>query len=175
VLADLSEKLGTPVGMDEINGRKWLIATFDRLGVEYARTEKDNPSFKGGNKGWMRQSSHWLPALIAAAHQLHQYGNNFLQTQILDHIKGSRVYGEIHPHRSDAGGARSFRFSYSHPPLQQMPKHDKVLAPLVRRVFLPEEGEAWAELDYSQQEFRLLVHFAVRHHLPGAAAARPIR
>jgi hypothetical protein len=39
-------------------------------------------------------------------------------------------------------------------------------------VFLPEEGETWAELDYSQQEFRLLVHFAVRHHLTGAAAAR---
>jgi Mesyanzhinovviridae DNA polymerase len=172
VLAELSEKLGTPVGMDEINGRKWLVTTFDRLGVKYERTEKGNPSFKGGKKGWMRQSSHWLPTLIAAAHQLHQYGDNFLQTQILEHIKNGRVYGEIHPHRSDAGGARSFRFSYSHPPLQQMPKHDEVLAPLVRRVFLPEQGETWAELDFSQQEFRLLVHFAVRHHLSGATAAR---
>jgi len=53
-----------------------------------------------------------------------------------------------------------------------MPKHDEVLAPLVRRVFLPEQGETWAELDYSQQEFRLLVHFAVHHRLTGAAAAR---
>jgi DNA polymerase I-like protein with 3'-5' exonuclease and polymerase domains len=172
VLADLSEKLGTPVGMDEINGRKWLVTTFNRLNIEYKYTEKGNPSFKGGKKGWMRQSSHWLPPLIAAAHQFHQYSDNFLQTQILGHIKNGRVYGEIHPHRSDAGGARSFRFSYSHPPLQQMPKHDEVLAPLVRRVFLPEEGEIWAELDYSQQEFRLLVHFAVRHRLLGATAAR---
>jgi DNA polymerase I-like protein with 3'-5' exonuclease and polymerase domains len=172
VLADLSEKLGSAVGMEEINGRKWLISTFDRLGIKYEYTEKGNPSFKGGKKGWMRQSSHWLPTSISAAHQLHQYGDNFLQTQILDHIKNGRVYGEIHPHRSDAGGARSFRFSYSHPPLQQMPKHDEELAPLIRRVFLPEEGETWAELDYSQQEFRLLVHFAVRHHLTGATAAR---
>jgi DNA polymerase I-like protein with 3'-5' exonuclease and polymerase domains len=172
VLADLSEKLGAPVGMDEINGRNWLTATFDRLGVKFGRTEKGNPSFKGGKKGWMRQSSHWLPALIAAAHQFQQYGDNFLQAQILGHIKNGRVHGEIHPHRSDAGGARSFRFSYSHPPLQQMPKHDEMLAPLIRRVFLPEEGETWAELDYSQQEFRLLVHFAVRHRLLGATAAR---
>src|SRR6516165_4530811 len=172
VLAQISEKLDTSVGMEEINGRKWLVSTFDRLGIKYEYTEKGNPSFKGGKKGWMRQSSHWLPTLISAAHQFHQYGDNFLQTQILDHIKNGRVYGEIHPHRSDAGGARSFRFSYSHPPLQQMPKHDEVLAPLIRKVFLPKEGEVWADLNYSQQEFRLLVHFAVRHRLTGAAEAR---
>src|SRR5262249_28821480 len=82
------------------------------------------------------------------------------------------VYGEIHPHRSDFGGTRSLRFSYSHPPLQQMPKHDEELAPLIRGVFLPEEGETWASCDYSQQEFRLVVHFAVRHKLTRATAAR---
>src|SRR5262249_50394039 len=33
VLAQISEKLEASVGMDEINGRKWLIGTFDRLGI----------------------------------------------------------------------------------------------------------------------------------------------
>jgi DNA polymerase I-like protein with 3'-5' exonuclease and polymerase domains len=172
VLAQICEKLGTSVGMDEINGRKWLISTFARLGIAYPLTEKGNPSFKRGKKGWMQHSSHWLPPLIAAANQLDQYGDNFLQTQILGHIKNGRVYGEIHPHRSDYGGTRSLRFSYSHPPLQQMPKHDVELAPLIRSVFLPEEGETWASCDYSQQEFRLVVHYAVRHKLTGAIAAR---
>jgi len=172
VLAQISEKLDTGVGMDEINGRKWLIGTFDRLGIKYPRTEKGNPSFKRGKRGWMQHSSHWLPPLIATADQLDQYGNNFLQQQILNHIKNGRVYGEIHPHRSDHGGTRSLRFSYSNPPLQQMPKHDEELAPLIRGVFLPEESETWASCDYSQQEFRLVVHFAVRHKLAGATAAR---
>jgi DNA polymerase I-like protein with 3'-5' exonuclease and polymerase domains len=113
-----------------------------------------------------------LPPLIAAADQLDQYGGNFLQQQILGHIENGRVYGEIHPHRSDYGGTRSLRFSYSHPPLQQMPKHDEELAPLIRSVFLPEEGETWASADYSQQEFRLVVHFAARKNLRGAGAAR---
>jgi DNA polymerase I-like protein with 3'-5' exonuclease and polymerase domains len=117
VLAQISERLGTSVGVDEINGRKWLISTFDRLGIAYPRTEKGNPSFKRGKKGWMQHSSHWLPPLIAAADQLNQYGDNFLQKQILGHIENGRVYGEIHPHRSDYGGTRSLRFSYSHPPL----------------------------------------------------------
>jgi DNA polymerase I-like protein with 3'-5' exonuclease and polymerase domains len=172
VLAQISEKLETSVGMDEVNGRKWLIATFDRLGIEYPLTEKGNPSFKRGKRGWMQRSAHWLPPLIATVDQLDQYGDNFLQKQILGHIENGRVYGEIHPHRSDYGGTRSLRFSYSHPPLQQMPKHDEELAPLIRGVFLPEEGEVWASTDYSQQEYRLVVHFATRKNLTGAAAAR---
>jgi len=172
VLALISEKLDVNVSMDEINGRKWLISTFDRLNIKYPLTEKGNPSFKRGKRGWMQHSEHWLPPLLAAADQLDQYGDNFLQQQILGHVENSRVYGEIHPHRSDYGGTRSLRFSYSHPPLQQMPKHDEELAPLIRSVFLPEEGEVWASCDYSQQEFRLVVHFAARKNLRGAAAAR---
>jgi DNA polymerase I-like protein with 3'-5' exonuclease and polymerase domains len=172
VLAQISEKLEASVGMDEINGRKWLIGTFDRLGIKYPLTEKGNPSFKRGKRGWMQHSEHWLPPLIATADQLDQYGNNFLRQQILGHIENGRVYGEIHPHRSDYGGTRSLRFSYSHPPLQQMPKHDEELAPLIRSVFLPEEDETWASCDYSQQEFRLVVHYAARKNLRGALAAR---
>src|SRR5262249_28757229 len=113
VLAQISEKLESSVGMDEINGRKWLIATFDRLGIKYPLTEKGNPSFKRGKRGWMQHSLHWLPPLIAAADQLDQYGDNFLQKQILDHIENGRVYGDIHPHRSDYGGTPSLRSPHS--------------------------------------------------------------
>ncbi|PWT80374.1 MAG: hypothetical protein C5B58_11770 [Acidobacteria bacterium] len=172
VLAQISEKLETSIGMDEINGRKWLVSTFDRLGIKYPLTEKGNPSFKRGKRGWLQHSAHWLPPLIAAADTFDQYANNFLQQQILGHVENGRVYGEIHPHRSDYGGTRSLRFSYSHPPLQQMPKHDEELAPLIRGVFLPEDGEMWASADQSQQEFRLAVHYAIRHRLTGATAAR---
>jgi hypothetical protein len=45
VFAELSEKLECRVGMDELRSPKWLIKTFDRLGIEYQRTEKGNPSF----------------------------------------------------------------------------------------------------------------------------------
>jgi DNA polymerase I-like protein with 3'-5' exonuclease and polymerase domains len=40
VLAQISEKLDVSIGMDEINGRKWLISTFDRLGIRYPLTQK---------------------------------------------------------------------------------------------------------------------------------------
>ena len=52
-----------------------------------------------------------------------------------------------------------------------MPSRDKELGPLIRGVFLPEEGEPWAKPDISQQEFRFVVHYAVQHYLPGAQEA----
>ena len=85
-----------------------------------------------------------------------------------------RIHAEIHPFRSEDGGAKSLRFSYSDPPLQQMPSRDPELGPTIRRVFLPEQGEVWCKPDVSQQEFRLLVSYAVRHQLPGARDAAEV-
>jgi DNA polymerase I-like protein with 3'-5' exonuclease and polymerase domains len=169
--AELSEKLGTSVGMAEIGRTKWLAETFDQQGITYPRTEKGNPSFTSGPRGWMHKHSHWLPQLIIKADKYNNAAVNVLGTYILGHVVNGRVHAEIHPHRSDEGGTRSLRFSYSNPPLQLMPSRDEELAPLIRGVFLPEEGETWAKPDISQQEFRLIVHYSVRHKLRGAHEA----
>jgi DNA polymerase I-like protein with 3'-5' exonuclease and polymerase domains len=160
VLAEMSKRLGTNVSMDELNRGAWRAAIFDQHKIAYPKTEKGNPSFTGGNSGWMPKHPHWLPRLIVEADKLHNYGENFLRTYILGHTFNGRVHAEIHPHRGDDGsGTRSMRFSYGSPPLQLMPKHNEELAPLIRGVFLSEEGEVWAECDVSQQEFRMIVHY----------------
>jgi len=171
-LAELSEKLGAPTGMDEINSPIWKTKTFDAHKVVYPRTEKGNGSFRGGKLGWMGKHPHWLPQLIATADKYDHAGEMFLNGHILGHVINGRIHGEVNPHRSEDGsGTKSFRFSYTNPPLQQMPSRDKELGPLIRSVFLPEEGEVWAKPDVSQQEFRLLVHYALTCKLPGAQAA----
>jgi DNA polymerase I-like protein with 3'-5' exonuclease and polymerase domains len=169
--AELGEKLGATVGMEEIGRTKWLAATFDTHRIKYPRTEKGNPSFTAGSTGWMHKHPHWLPQLIVKADKYNNAAVNFLETYILGHVINGRVHAEIHPHRSDEGGARSLRFSYSSPPLQLMPSRDKELAPLIRGVFLPEEGEIWAKPDVSQQEFRFIVHYAAKHRLRKADEA----
>ena len=165
---EISEKLGTNVGMAEIGRNQWLTETFDALKIGYPRTEKGNPSFTAP---WMRKHSHWLPQLIAEADKYNKAAVDFLEGHILDHTVNGRIHAEIRPHRSDDGGTRSLRFSYSHPPLQQMVSRDEELAPLIRGVFLPEEGEVWAKPDVSQQEFRFIVHHAVKHNLRRAKEA----
>ena len=171
-LAELSEKLGTLVGMDEIGSSKWKACTFEAHNISYPKTPKGNPSFRAGKTGWMLAHAHWLPQLIARASKYEAAASKFFQGHVLEHTVNGRVHAEIHPHRSDDGsGTCSLRFSYSDPPLQQMPARDKELAPLVRSCFLPEQGETWCKPDYSQQEFRWLVHHALLRKLPGALQA----
>jgi DNA polymerase I-like protein with 3'-5' exonuclease and polymerase domains len=170
-LTELSEQLGTPIGMEEIASRKWLAKNFDAQHINYPRTTKGNPSFTSGKLGWMAAHPHWLPQLIATANKYHAAGSKFLEGHILAHLIGDRVYAEINPFRSEQSGTKSFRFSYSNPPLQQMPSRDEELGPLIRRVFLPEEGELWCTVDCSQQEFRFVVHHAAIRKLPGAIEA----
>jgi DNA polymerase I-like protein with 3'-5' exonuclease and polymerase domains len=72
------------------------------------------------------------------------------------------VYGQFHLLRGDEGGTRSGRFSSSTPNLQNLPSRDDELAPLVRGLFIPDDGhKQWRKYDYSQIEYRFLIHFAV--------------
>ncbi len=71
-----------------------------------------------------------------------------------------RIHAEIQQLRSDTGGTVSGRLSMSNPNLQQLPARNKDYGPLIRGLFLPEEGCQWGSFDYSQQEPRLVVHYA---------------
>jgi hypothetical protein len=171
-LRDLSGHLGAQVGMDELNRSKWLEATCDAHRIEYPYTKEGNPSFTGGKRGWMAKHPHWLPQLVDRANKYDEATTKFLDNYILGHLIAGRIYANINPHRGEYGeGARTTRFSYSEPPLQQMPKRDKELGPEIRRCFLPEDGERWVTLDASEQEFRLIVHFAELNGYRGAKEA----
>ena len=52
-----------------------------------------------------------------------------------------------------------------------MAARDEEIAPLIRGVFLPEEGSVWAKPDISQQEFRFIVHYAAKLKLQRAQEA----
>jgi DNA polymerase I-like protein with 3'-5' exonuclease and polymerase domains len=157
--------------MDELGRNKWKVQVFDAHSIAYPCTAKGSASFTAGATGWMHKHPHPLPQLIVKANKAHSAATKFLDTYILGHTVNGRIHAEVHPHRSDEGGARSLRFSYSNPPLQQMASRDEELAPLIRGLFLPEDGERWAKTDASQQEFRFIVHCAVTQGLQKADEA----
>ena len=171
MFAELAEKLGQPVDMSDLAAVSWLADTCDRLGIEYPRTATGLPSFKAAPTGWLHRHPHWFPQLVHRARSYNKAAVDFLQQHVLGHAVNGRIYPEIHPHRSEDNGTKSFRFSYSSPPLQQMPSHDPEITALVRSVFLPEDAEFWATIDVSQQEFRLIVHRAAALGLAGAREA----
>jgi DNA polymerase I-like protein with 3'-5' exonuclease and polymerase domains len=103
---------------------------------------------------------------IARAREINKAHTTFIDT-ILKHSYKGRIHAEINQLRSDNGGTVTGRFSYSNPNLQQIPARNKELGPRIRSLFLPEERHTWGCFDYSQQEPRLVVHYATLQNLYG--------
>ena len=141
----------------EIWANKSIEKAFLAADLTYPRTEKGAPSF---TKAFLSSHPHELPQLIVKARALNKTVGTFINTI----IKHCRADGRIHSHinqiRSDDGGTVSGRISMNNPNLQQIPARDPELGPMIRSLFLPEEGEKWASIDFSQQEPRILVHYA---------------
>lgn len=171
VLAELSRRTayGKLLTIENLNSPVFLEDLHKREGVRYPNTAKTG---KGSfSKDWMENHEHWLPSMIIQARNFHSMSHKFLHTYILDYVHKGRIHAEIHQYRNDDGGARTSRFAYANPPLQQIPSRDPIAAPLVRSAFIPEEGEIWSRSDVSQQEYRLIVHFAELCGLDGAEEA----
>ena len=145
------------------------IATlFDKLGLEYSRTAKsDEPSF---TKNFLVNHPHPLVQKIAQARKINKVRTTFIDS-ILKYEHCERIHAEINQIRSDDGGTVTGRFSYVNPNLQQIPARDPATGPLIRSLFIPEEGMKWGCFDYSQQEPRLVAHYALKFRL---ASVNPI-
>ena len=134
-----------------------IAKVFDKLKLPYERTEKTQaPSF---TKNFLSNHQHPLVKKIAKAREINKAHTTFIDTIIRYEHKG-RIHAGINQIRSDQGGTVTGRFSYSNPNLQQIPARNKDLGPLIRSLFIPESGCEWGCFDYSQQEPRLVVHYA---------------
>ncbi len=130
---------------------------FQKLSLPYDLTAKTNsPSF---TKNFLQNHPHPLVKQIARAREINKSHTTFIDT-ILKHQHKGRIHAEINQIRSDQGGTVTGRFSYNNPNLQQIPARNKELGPRIRSLFIPEEGCKWGCFDYSQQEPRLVTHYA---------------
>jgi len=158
-------KIKKETGVDvQIWAARSIAQVFQKLDLSYDSTEKTNsPSF---TKNFLQNHAHPLVKLVARAREINKAHTTFIDT-ILKHSHNGRIYSEINQLRSDNGGTVTGRFSYSNPNLQQIPARNKELGPAIRSLFLPEEGCKWGVFDYSQQEPRLVVHYAALQGLYG--------
>ena len=134
-----------------------VAKAFDKLDIRYDRTLKSNqPKF---DKNFLSTHKHPLAKMVVQAREFNKARTTFIDT-ILTHQHHGRIHADINQMRSDTGGTVTGRFSYSNPNLQQIPARNKDIGPLIRSIFVPDEGCKWGSFDYSQQEPRVLVHFA---------------
>ena len=159
------QKVKKETGVDtQIWAARSIERVFQKLNLPYDRTKKtDSPSF---TKNFLQNHEHPIVQHIARAREINKAHTTFIDT-ILKHEHKGRIHAEINQLRSDQGGTVTGRFSYSNPNLQQIPARNKELGPLIRSLFIPEDGCEWGVFDYSQQEPRLVVHYAALQNLYG--------
>ncbi len=134
-----------------------IAKVFDKLKLDYEVTAKTKaPSF---TKNFLQEHKNPIVQRIAKAREINKAHTTFIDTIIKYQYKG-RIHADINPIRGDSGGTVTGRFSYSNPNLQQIPARNKELGPAIRSLFIPEHNHKWGCFDYSQQEPRLVVHYA---------------
>jgi len=140
-----------------------IAEVFENLKIEFDRTEKTQaPSF---TKNFLQEHKHPVVNMIAKAREVNKAHTTFIDSILRYEHKG-RIHAEINQLRNAGGGTVTGRFSYQNPNLQQIPARNKDLGPKIRSLFIPEEGHRWGCFDYSQQEPRLVVHYAALYKLP---------
>jgi DNA polymerase I-like protein with 3'-5' exonuclease and polymerase domains len=152
------------VGQDvQINAARSVAQAFDSVNLEYPRTELGAPSF---TQTFLETHAHELPRMITKARVLNKLQGTFVDG-VARYVHNGRLHAHINQIRGDNGGTVTGRFSMYAPNLQQMPIRNEYGSEL-RKIFIPEEGEYWLSADYSQQEPRILTHFAILNKNAGA-------
>ena len=148
-------KKDTGIGI-ELWAAASIAKAFDYHNIPYSRTKTGMPSF---TKNFLKHHDHPMAQKIAEARELDKIGNTFLSS-IFRFTTNGRIHGHINQLRSDGGGTVSGRISMSNPNLQQIPSRNPDTSKMIRSLFLPEDNNSWASLDFDQQEPRILVHYA---------------
>ena len=142
-----------------------IATAFDKLGIQYPKTNTGLPSF---TRSFLDNHPHPISKMIVEARELNKTHGTFLTPYLNFSAKDGRIHPHVNQIRSDEGGTVTGRLSMANPNLQQVPARHEIIGPLVRSLFLPEEGQLWAANDFSSQEPRLLVHYATLLGLPGS-------
>jgi len=116
-------------------------------------------------KDYLRKHNNKCLRMIAKAREYDKAVNTFIDG-LLEYVHEGRIHADINQIRSDTGGTVTGRFSMSNPNLQQIPAKGYIGGKM-RELFIPEEGCKWGSFDYSQQEPRIVVHYAIKLGLPG--------
>jgi len=116
-------------------------------------------------KNYLKTHTNRFLRMIVKARECDKGKNTFIEG-LLGFVHNGRIHADINQIRSDQGGTVTGRFSMSNPNLQQIPAKGMV-GKWMRELFIPDDGCVWGSFDYSQQEPRIVVHYALKLGLPG--------
>src|SRR5690606_23317650 len=113
-----------------------------------------SPSF---NKDFLSQHEEGL--VIINARKYAHFKSMFLES-FPSHIFRGKIHCRYNQAIGEFGGAKPGRLSCADPNMQFVPKRDKSLGKIFRKIFTAKQGYVIVELDYSQAEPRLFSHYS---------------
>lgn len=166
---NISDQLKNMAGRQvDVWSSESVAKAFSAQGIPYPMTAAGNASFR---KDWLEAHPAPIAQLIVKQRSLEKISGTFIKNYIIEgHVDG-RIHCSFNQLRGENGGAVTGRFSSSNPNLQNIPVRDPFFGPLLRSMFIPEHDHDWGSADWSQIEFRFLVHYAVAAGMVGAAEA----
>lgn len=168
VLDQVFAETGIQMSVDDLNNPVVLARVLVAIGVnkdDIPTTPKTKkPSI---NKELLEKIKLPVAQALARGRRIGKLRTTFVQS-VRDHMCNGRIHTTFNQMRKssddeedpDDQGGRYGRLSSCDPNLQQQPARDPEIGPFWRKIYIPEEGCQWAALDYSQQEPRVLIHFA---------------
>lgn len=122
----------------------------------------------------LQRMQHPAAKMILELRQLLKTRDTFLKGHILGHHHNGVIHANFNQTKSDNDlGTGTGRLSCNDPALQQIHKRNKVIAAIVRAVFLPDEGQDWNCRDWSQMDFRVFAHYAANPRMLAAYRDNP--
>lgn len=176
----IKKMTGRTVRLDSFNTSAEIGPVFEAAGITVPRGPKGGFSIK---EKWLEHKAGDLGKIVLRGKQMTNARAKFTRPT-MDHITHGRVHPVYNQVRSPKGdtsiemfdeddeeskGTRTGRFSAEHINITQVPSRQD-WAPRYKECFLPEEGMQWFSCDFSQQEPRLVTHYANVLNLSGAKA-----
>lgn len=171
-LDTLKRLSGRRLMLGEVNNNAALAPILKSIGVvlpKTAKTKKDRI-----DKEVLAGIDHPIAKSILTARRVNKLRTTFVasvrkfETNGRIHCTFNQVRAQREFEDDGQGGAGFGRFSCEKPNLQQQPSRADFTYNW-RSIYLPEPGRLWGSVDYSQQEPRMAVHFAI------AAGAKYLR
>jgi DNA polymerase I-like protein with 3'-5' exonuclease and polymerase domains len=171
-LDEIYRLTGHRIELGNVMSAKLCAPALEAVGIKLPTTPKTNQ--KQLKAETLEQCGHPAADLLITARKAYKLRKTFA-TSIRKHMTNGRIHANMNQMARDNGdggvmGARYGRMSSHNPNIQQQPSRDKFAA-MWRSIYLPEHGSLWASLDYSQQEPRLLTHYAYLSGCRGAEKA----
>lgn len=171
-LKEIEELTGQRIALGSVWAAEPLVKALNHVGVVPPLTAKGKPSI---TSEFLESVAHPVAKAITRARKVNKVRSTFVES-VRNYAIGDRIHCLINQLRKesdegDLGGAAYGRCSSEHPNMQQQPARDPEIGPMWRSIYIPDDGGHWACLDYSQQEPRLLTHYAELTRCRGAAVA----